>query len=202
MLSLHPLSAIQAINFNTFVPLCFAVVQAGRHTVEEHDSELQERDWPAERHWLGSGWLGEHGSTAQVYSRVTWRQQYNFVALILVWLTCQTPAVGGLIVCVRECVRACVRACVCEWVCVSEDMSPYCSADYETLHVCWVPWCQQCVKFWWWPSDPMKFKKNFYSIIFAVLRTWRSIAVTQSQFLRRLLRDRAQTAAVWKTIPA
>ena len=42
--------------------------------------------------------------------------------------------------------------------------------------------------------------KTFYSIIYAVLRTWCSIAVTQSQFLRRLLRDYAQTAAVWKTV--
>ena len=42
-------------------------------------------------------------------------------------------------------------------------------ADYETLHVCRVPWCQQCVKFWWWPSDPLKLKK-FYSITLSVLR--------------------------------
>ena len=104
-------------------------------------------------------------------------------------------------------------------------------ADYETLHVCRVPWCQQCVtflwwpsdpikfkkrfivvcvsvrryvttiarrmmngwlwnfacmsgtmmptmffKFWWWPSNPITFKKTFYSIIYAILRTWRSVA--------------------------
>ena len=36
------------------------------------------------------------------------------LAIILVWPTCRTPAVGGLT--------------VCEWVCVSEEMSPYCSA--------------------------------------------------------------------------
>ena len=36
-----------------------------------------------------------------------------------------TPAVGGLIVCVSECVSACV--------CVSEDISPYCSAHDEWL---------------------------------------------------------------------
>ena len=42
--------------------------------------------------------------------------------------------------------------------------------------------------------------KKFYSIIYAVLGTWRSIAVTRSQFLRRLLRDHAQTAAVWQTV--
>ena len=43
---------------------------------------------------------------------------------------------------------------------------------------------------------------TFNSIIYAVLRTWRSIAVTRSQFLRRLPRDHAQTAAVWKAILA
>ena len=32
-------------------------------------------------------------------------------------------------------------------------------ADYETLHVCPVPYCQQCVKFWWRSSDPIKFNK-------------------------------------------
>ena len=26
--------------------------------------------------------------------------------------------------------------------------------------VCRVPYCQQCVTFWWWPSDPIKFKKS------------------------------------------
>ena len=41
---------------------------------------------------------------------------------ILVWSTCRTPAVGGLI--------------VCEWVCVSEDMSPYCSAHDEWNFAC------------------------------------------------------------------
>ena len=49
-------------------------------------------------------------------------------------------------------------------------------------------------------SDPIQFLKTFYSIIYAVLQTWRSIVVTRSQFLRRLLRDHAQTAAVWKTV--
>ena len=42
--------------------------------------------------------------------------------------------------------------------------------------------------------------KLCYIIIYAVLWAWRSIAVTQAQFLRRLLRDPAQTAAVWKTV--
>ena len=39
--------------------------------------------------------------------------------IILVWPTCRTPAVGGLIVCVCESVSA--------------DMSPYCSAHDEWL---------------------------------------------------------------------
>ena len=88
---------------------------------------------------------------------------------------------------------------VCESLCVRR-LGAWWMADYETLHVCRVPWCQQSVKFWWWPSDPIKFNKPFHSIIYAVLRTWCSIAVTRSQFLRRLLCDHAQTAAVWKTI--
>ena len=39
--------------------------------------------------------------------------------LLLVWPTSWTPAVGGLF--------------VCEWVCVSADMSPYCTAHDEWL---------------------------------------------------------------------
>ena len=52
------------------------------------------------------------------------------------------------------------------FVCVSESLERHVAillgawwmADYETLHVRRVPWCQQCVKFWWWPSDPVKLK--------------------------------------------
>ena len=57
---------------------------------------------------------------------------------ILVLPTSCTPAVG-LIVCVCACVRACVRASgpvgrsVVQSVCVSKDMSPYCSAHDEWL---------------------------------------------------------------------
>ena len=51
------------------------------------------------------------------------------------------------------------------------------------------------------PVIQLNYKKKIYSIIYAVLRTWRSIAVARSQFLRRLLRNHAQTAAVWKAIP-
>ena len=45
------------------------------------------------------------------------------VILVGLWPTCRTPAVGGLIVC----------EWVSLWVCVSEDMSPYCSAHDEWL---------------------------------------------------------------------
>ena len=53
--------------------------------------------------------------------------------------------------------------CECVWVslCVRRHVAillgAWWMADYETLHVCRVPWCQQCVKFWWWLSDPIKF---------------------------------------------
>ena len=89
---------------------------------------------------------------------------------------------------------------------MSEDMSPYCSAHDEWLIMklsVYVGYhdannVSNC------GGDPVtQFNlKTFYSIICAVLRTWRSIGVTRSQFLRRLLRDHAQTAAVWKAIAA
>ena len=87
---------------------------------------------------------------------------------------------------------------------MSEDMSPYCSAHDEWLIM------KRCMYVGYhdannasnFGGDPVTQlnRKKFYSIIYAVLRTWRSIAVTRSQFLRRLLRDHAQTAAVWKTV--
>ena len=85
---------------------------------------------------------------------------------------------------------------------MSEDMSPYCSAHDEGLIMklfMYVGYhdANNVSNF---GGDPIKFKKTFYSIIYAVSRTWRSIAVTRSQFMRRLLRDHAQTAAVWKTV--
>ena len=82
--------------------------------------------------------------------------------LILVWPTSWTASCTTLIVCVcvcvRACVRACVRVCVCVGgggVCVSGDMSPYCSAHDEWLitklcmYVRYHTAMQQCVKFWW-----------------------------------------------------
>ena len=59
----------------------------------------------------------------------------------------------------------------CVWVslCVRRHVAillgTWWMAEYETLHVCRVPWCQQCVNFWWWPSDPIKFKKRFKKFI-------------------------------------
>ena len=118
------------------------------------------------------------------------------IYFILVWLTCQTPAAGGLIVC--ECVSVCV--------CVSEDMSPYCSAHDEWLimKLCMYVGYHDANMVSNIGGDPvtqLNFKK-FYIIMYAVLRTRHSIAVTRSQYLRRLLRNNAQTAAVWKAIPA
>ena len=81
-------------------------------------------------------------------------------------------------------------------------MSPYCSAHDECLimKLCIYVGHHDAYNVSNFGGDPIKFKKMFYNIIYAVLRTWRSIAVTRSQFLRRLLRDHAQTAAVWKTV--
>ena len=89
---------------------------------------------------------------------------------------------------------------------VSADMSPYCSAHDEWLimKLCMYVGYHDANNVSNFGGDPVTQLnlKTFYSIIYAVLRTWRSIAVTQSQFLRRLLGDDAQTAAVWKAIPA
>ena len=82
-------------------------------------------------------------------------------------------------------------------------MSPYCSAHDEWLimKLCMYVGYHDANNVSNFGGDPV-FKKTFYSIIYAVLRTWRSIAVTRSQFLRRLLCDHVQTATVWKAIPA
>ena len=90
---------------------------------------------------------------------------------------------------------------------MSEDMSPYCLAHDEWLimKLCMYVGYHDANNVSNFGGDPvtqLKFKKPFYSIIYAVLRTWPSIAVTRSQFLRRLLRDLVQTAAAWKAIPA
>ena len=82
---------------------------------------------------------------------------------------------------------------MCECVCVSEDMSPYCSAHDEWLimKLCMYVGYHDANNVSNFGGDPvtqLNFK-NVYSIIYAVLRTWRSIAVSQ-------------TAAVWKAIPA
>ena len=87
-----------------------------------------------------------------------------------------------------------------------EDMSPYCSAydEWLIMKLCMYVGYHDANNVSNFGGDAVTQLnlKKFYSIIYAVLRTWRSIAVTRSQFLRRLLRDHAQTAAAWKAIPA
>ena len=91
---------------------------------------------------------------------------------------------------------------------MSADMSPYCSAHDEWLimKLCMYVGYHDANKVSNFGGVPVTqlnlLKKSYIVIIYAVLRTWRSIAVTRSQFLRRLLRDHAQTAAVWKAITA
>ena len=51
-----------------------------------------------------------------------------------------------------------VSLCVRRYVAIL--LGAWWMADYETLHV-----CQQCVKFWWWPSDPIKILKRFKNVI-------------------------------------
>ena len=90
---------------------------------------------------------------------------------------------------------------------MSEDISPYCSAHDESWLI-----MKLCMYVGYHDANNMSNVggdtvtqlnlKMFYNIIYAVLRTWRSIAVTRLHFLRGLLRDHAQTAAVWKAIPA
>ena len=113
----------------------------------------------------------------------------------MVWPTSWIPAVGGLIVCEFVCPQTC------------QILSHYCSAHDEWLimKLCMYVGYHDANNVSNVGGDPvtqLNFKKTSYSIIYSVLRTWRSIAMTRSQFLRRLLHDHAQTAAVWKAIPA
>ena len=62
--------------------------------------------------------------------------------------------------CVHPCVYPCVRRGH-----VAILLSAWLMADYETVRVCRVPYCQQCIKCWWWPSDPIKFEKRFNNLI-------------------------------------
>ena len=82
---------------------------------------------------------------------------------------------------------------------MSEDMSPYCSAHDEWLIM------KLCIYFGYHdannvsnfggdPVSQLNLKKRFIVLFMLFYR-----AVTRSQFLRRLLRDHTQTAAVWKT---
>ena len=75
----------------------------------------------------------------------------------------------------------CVCVCVCPSVRPSEDMSPYCSAHDEwlILKLCMYVGYHDANNVSNFGGDPITFKKKCYSIIYAVLRTWRSIAVTR-----------------------
>ena len=73
---------------------------------------------------------------------------------------------------------------------MSDDMSPYCSAHDEWLimKLCMYVGYHDANNVSNFGGDPvtqLNKKNTLYSIIYAVLRTWRSIAVTRSQFLRR-----------------
>ena len=90
---------------------------------------------------------------------------------------------------------------------MAADMSPNCSEHDEWLimKLCMYVGYHDANNVSHFGGDPvtqLQLQKLFFSIIYAVLRTWRYIAVTRSQFLRRLLSDHAQTAAVWKATPA
>ena len=71
---------------------------------------------------------------------------------------------------------------------MSEDMSPYCSAHDEWLimKLCMYVGYHDANNVSNFGGDSvaqLNLTKKFYSIIYAVVRTWRSIAVTRSQFL-------------------
>ena len=82
---------------------------------------------------------------------------------------------------------------------MSEDMSPYCSVHDEWLIM---NLCMYVVyndpnnvsNFGGDPVTQLNLQKNY-----PVLRARRTIAVTLPLVLRRLLRDHAQAAGVWKT---
>ena len=83
---------------------------------------------------------------------------------------------------------------------MSADMLPYCSAHDEWLimKLCMYDGyhtANNVSNFGRDPGDPIKFFKRLKNLI-TVLRAWRSIAVTRSQFLRLLLHDHAQTAVL------
>ena len=83
---------------------------------------------------------------------------------------------------------------------MSEDMSPYCSAHDQWLimKLCMYVGYHDANNVSNFGDDPIKFK----NVLWYYLRSFTDMDVTRSQFLRRLLRDHAKTAAVWKAIPA
>ena len=99
--------------------------------------------------------------------------------------------------CVCVCLCVCARVSLCVRRHVAILLGACWMADYETLHVCRVSWCQQCVKLWWWPSAPIKFLKRFIVLFMLFYRhsapySWRGHSFCGSCY--------AQTPAVWKTV--
>ena len=86
-------------------------------------------------------------------------------------------------------------------MCASADMSPYCSAHDEWLimKLCMYVGYHDANNVSNFGGDPIKLKKRLKKI-YAVLRAWRTIAVTRPLVLRLLLRNHAQAAEVWKTV--
>ena len=94
--------------------------------------------------------------------------------------------------------RACESECVS--VCVSADISPYCSAHGEWLTM------KRCMyvgyndannvsNFGGDPETQLNFKKTLKNVTL-----FYGHAVTRPLVLRLLLRDHAQAAGVWKTV--
>ena len=87
---------------------------------------------------------------------------------------------------------------------MSEDMSPHCSAHDEWLIM------KLCIHVGYHDANNVSHfgsdsvtqlnLKNVKKNVYAVLQARRTIAVTRPLDLRLLLRDHAQTTAVWKAI--
>ena len=78
-----------------------------------------------------------------------------------------------------------------------EDMSPYCSVHDEWLIM------KRCMYVGYHDANNVVTQlnvKTFNLHFYTALRTRSSMAVSRSPFLRLLLRDRAQTESVWKTV--
>ena len=86
---------------------------------------------------------------------------------------------------------------------VSADMSPYCSAHDEWLIMkrCMYVRYHTANKVSIFGGDPVT-QLNLKKPFIVLFTLFYGHGATRSQFLRRLLHDHTQTAAVWKAIPA